>query len=144
MRKLAISTDESAVMKKPHSRGCGACIALVVVLNAVMVLSQSNDAATADAPLPVGMIAALKEIAVGRNRFVRSEYRHKEDVDVQRLSTNGVMVAEDMRCLQCRGKCKAEDLRCRSQCAGEGVCLAHCEERLSKCEVMCKQIFQCE
>jgi hypothetical protein len=55
-----------------------------------------------------------------------------------------VMVAQDMRCRQCRGKCKAEDLRCRSQCLGEGPCLAHCEERSSKCETMCKQIFQCE
>ncbi len=55
-----------------------------------------------------------------------------------------VVVAEDMRCRQCRGKCKAEELRCRSQCVGEGACLAHCEERLNQCEAMCKQLFQCE
>lgn len=59
-------------------------------------------------------------------------------------STTKVLVAEDMRCRQCRGKCKAEDLRCRSQCAREDGCLAHCNEQLSKCETMCKQIFQCE
>lgn len=132
-------------MKKSHSRGHGAIIVFVVVLNAAMVLRQSKSAATADASLPVEMIAALNNMSAGCSMFVSSEHQYyKEDVDEQRLSANGVMVAEDMRCLQCRGKCKAEDLKCRSQCAGEGVCLAHCEERSSKCEVICKQLFQCE
>jgi hypothetical protein len=131
-------------MEKSHIRHYGAVIVLVVSMNAVLAWGQSNDAATADASLPVELIAALPNMSLGCSRFVSSEYRYKEDVDVQRLSTNGVMVVEDGRCLQCRGKCKAEDLRCRSQCAGEGVCLAHCEERSSKCEAMCKQIFQCE
>lgn len=62
----------------------------------------------------------------------------------QQPSTTEVLVAEDMRCRQCRGKCTAEDLRCRSQCSGEDSCLAHCNERSSKCEAMCKQIFQCQ
>jgi hypothetical protein len=54
------------------------------------------------------------------------------------------MVAEDMRCRQCHGKCSADSLRCRSQCASDSTCLVHCEERTRNCESMCKQIFQCQ
>jgi hypothetical protein len=53
-------------------------------------------------------------------------------------------VAEDMRCRQCHGKCSADSLRCRSQCASDSPCLVHCEERTRNCESMCKQIFQCQ
>lgn len=143
--KLAIAVKEIAVMEKSQIRRYGAVIVLVVVMNSVMAWGQSNDATADDTSLPVEMIAALKNMSAGCSMFVSSEHQYyKEDVDEQRLSANGVMVAEDMRCLQCRGKCKAEDLKCRSQCAGEGVCLVQCEERSNKCEAICKQIFQCE
>lgn len=131
-------------MEKLYIGRYGVLIALVVVMNAAVVWGQPNDAATSEASLHAEMTAALKDMPTGRSRLVRSEYRYQEDINGQRLSINGVMVAEDMRCRQCRGKCKTEDLRCRSQCMGEGACLTHCEERLSKCETMCKQIFQCE
>lgn len=125
-------------MENSCIRHCGALIALV--MNAAMAWGQSN----AGASVHTEMIAAINDMSVGCSRFVGSEYRYKDDANEQRLSINGVVVAEDMRCRQCRGKCKAEDLRCRSQCAGVGGCLAHCEERASKCETMCKQIFQCD
>ncbi len=62
----------------------------------------------------------------------------------QQQSPSEVMVAKNMSCRQCQGKCKAEALRCRSQCAGESACLAYCDEQSNKCEAMCNQIFQCE
>ena len=131
-------------MEKSHIGHYGALIGLVVVMNAAMAWGQSNDAATTDRPLREEMTAYIEYTSEGCSTFMRSEYRYREAVNEQRPSTNGVMVAEDMRCRQCRGKCKAEDLRCRSQCAGEGPCLADCKERSSKCETMCKQVFQCE
>jgi hypothetical protein len=131
-------------VKHPHFRRYGAFIALVVVMNSVIVWGQSNVMATADASLPAEMTVALKDMTAGCGRFLRSEHRYKDDVNEQRPSISGAMVAEVLRCPQCRGKCKAEELRCRSQCAGEGTCLANCEGRSSKCEAMCKQIFQCE
>ncbi len=131
-------------MKKLRIGHYGDLIALVAVMNAAMAWGQSNDAATADAVLHAEMIAAMNERSAGCSRFVRLEYRYKEDLNEQRAPINRMMVAEDIRCRQCRGKCKAESLRCRSQCAGEGACLAHCDEQSSKCEAMCKQIFQCE
>lgn len=140
--KAAISAREIALMENSHAGHYGA-LALVVLMHAVMAWGQSNDVATADAALHAEMLIAIKDMSAGCSRFVESENRYKEDVIEQRRSTNGV-VAEDMRCRQCRGKCRAEDLRCRSQCAGEAACLAHCEDRSSKCETMRKQIFQCE
>jgi hypothetical protein len=143
-REPAMSVKEIAIMEKSHIGYYGALIGLVVVMNAAMAWWQPNDTATVDGPLPEEKIADIKDMSARCSGFVRSDYRYKEDVNEQRPSINGVVVAEDMRCRQCRGKCKAEDLRCRSQCAGEGACLAHCEERSSKCETMCTQIFQCE
>lgn len=131
-------------MEQTHVGHYSAFIALVVVMNAAIVWGQPNAMATADAALPAEITVAFKDMTAECGRFLRSEYQYKGDVNEPRLSINGVMVADVMRCPQCRGKCKAEDLRCRSQCAGEGACLANCEERLSKCETMCKQIFQCE
>lgn len=142
--KSAVSVKEIAILKKAHIGRYGVLIALVVVMNVAMVWGQSNDITTADGPLCEEMIADVKEMSAGRNTFARSEYRFSDDLNRQRPLTNGVMVAEDMRCRQCRGKCKAEELRCRSQCASENVCLVRCEERSSNCEAMCKQIFQCE
>lgn len=131
-------------MKKSHIGRCSALIALVVVMNAAMTWGQSNDAATADAKLHAEMITVINDMAAGCGTSINPEYRHGNDVNEPWPSTNGVLVAEGMRCQQCRGKCKAEDLRCRSQCAGESGCLAHCDERSSKCETICKQVFQCQ
>lgn len=125
-------------MGKSH---VGRYLALVVIVNAGMVWAQSNATLTSDGPLPEGIIAFFKETSTGCSTFARHEYRYSENINEQRPSINGVMVAEDMRCRQCRGKCAAEGLRCRSQCAGDSACLVHCEERSSNCEVMCKQIF---
>jgi hypothetical protein len=132
------------MMEKSRIGLCSALIALMVMLNAAMVWGQSKDATIADWPLREERIADSKDMSTDCSTFARSEYRYGSDINEQRPSTNGVMVAEDMRCRQCRGKCKAEDLRCRSQCAGESGCLAHCEERSSQCEAMCRQIFRCE
>jgi hypothetical protein len=131
-------------MEKSYIGRCGFLIALVVMMNAAMVWGQSNDAATADGPLREEMIADIKDLSAGCSTFVRPEYRYRNDINKQRPPTNGILVAEDMRCRQCRGKCTAENLRCRSQCSGDSACLAQCEERSSRCETICKQIFQCE
>ena len=131
-------------MEKSHIGRYGFLIALVVMMNAGMVWAQSNDTATADGPLREAMIAYIKDTSAGCSTFMRPEYRYSEDVNEQRPSINGVMVAEDMRCRQCRGKCAAERLRCRSQCASDSACSVHCDERSSECEATCKQIFQCE
>lgn len=119
-------------------------LALVVIVNAGMVWDQSNTTLTTDGPVPDGMIACITDTSRWCSIFARPEYRYSENVNEPHLTINGVMVAEDMRCRQCRGKCSADNLRCRSQCAGDSACLVHCEERSSKCEEMCKQIFQCE
>jgi hypothetical protein len=134
---------EELTMEKSHIGRYGFLIALVVMMNAGMV-AQSNDTATADGPLREDMIAYIKDTSAECSTFMRPEYRYSEDVNEQRLSINGVMVAEDMRCRQCRGKCAADNLRCRSQCASDSACLVHCGERSSNCEAMCKEIFQCE
>lgn len=131
-------------MMKSHISYYAALIALLVVMNAAMAFGQSHDASTANAEVCAGMIVAINDRSEGDNRFAKSEYRHQENVNEQRPSTNGLMVAEDMRCRGCRGKCKADNLRCRSQCVGDDTCLAQCEERSSKCETLCKQLFQCQ
>lgn len=141
---MTISAKEIANMENSRIRPYSALIALLVVMNAAMAWGRPNNAATADAASHVEMITAINDMSTECSTFMSAEYLYENDVRDQRPSTNGVMVAEDMRCRQCRGKCKAEDLRCRSQCVGEGICLAHCEERLSKCETMCKQVFRCE
>ena len=122
----------------------GGLIGLMVVMNAAMAWGQSKDVATADVALHAEMIGTIKDMSAGCGTSVNPEYRYGNDVNDQRRSTNGVVVAEDMRCRQCRGKCKAEDLRCRSQCLGDSACLARCEERTSTCETMCEQVFSCK
>lgn len=119
-------------------------IALVIMMNTAMVWGQSKDITIADGPLREEVIAGIKEMSSGCSPFARPEYRDWNAVNEQRPSANGVMVAEDMRCRQCRGKCAAESLRCRSQCVGDPACLDRCQERTDKCEAMCKQVFQCE
>jgi hypothetical protein len=119
-------------------------ITFAVMMNTAPVWGQSKGTSIANEPLREVMIADSKNKSTGCSTVARSEYRDWAAINALRPSANGVMVAEDMRCRQCRGKCSTENLRCRSQCSGDGVCLAQCEERLSTCETMCKQIFQCE
>ena len=140
-------------MGKSQVGSCGFLIALAVMVNAGIVLAQSNGIPTADRPFPEEMISFINETSTACDTFTKAEHRYRardEDaqetqkgITEQRSSINGVMVTEDMRCRQCRGKCAAESLRCRSQCADDSACLVHCEERSSKCEEICKQIFQC-
>ena len=131
----------------------GFLIPLVVLLNAGKVWAQSNDASPFDSPLPSEMITSIKETSNWCGTFTKPDYRYgkseadggetQNDVTEQRPSPNRMMVTEDMRCRQCHGKCTADSLRCRSQCLSDSACLVHCEERSSKCNEMCKQIFQC-
>ena len=143
-RDVAISANETAAIERSHIRHYGVFIAFVVVTNAAVAWGQPNGATPADASLHAETIATVNDISVECSGVVRSEYQHKETFNELPPSSNGVLVVEDMRCRQCRGKCKAEDLRCRSQCVGENPCLIQCEERASKCETMCKQFFRCE
>lgn len=130
-------------MEKPRIGGYGFLIALVIMLHVGMVWARSDDTATAG-PSHEAMIASINDPSSACSTFMRPEDRYREDVNKQRPSTNGVLVAEDMRCRQCRGKCKADNLRCRSQCAGDSACLTQCDERSSDCEALCKQVFKCE
>jgi hypothetical protein len=86
-------------MGKSH---VGRYLALVVIVNAGIVWAQSNATLTSDGPLPEGIIAFFKETSTGCSTFARHEYRYSENINEQRPSINGVMVAEDMRCRQCR------------------------------------------
>jgi len=131
-------------MKKSHTGRYGALITLVLMMSVGMVRAQPNDITTAGGQSGEEMIAIIKEPSVTCSTFMRSEYRYTENINGHRPATNGVMVAEDMRCRQCRGKCAADNLRCRSQCAGDSTCLAQCDERKSTCETICKQLFTCE
>jgi hypothetical protein len=117
-------------MEKPHIGRYGVLVAFVVLLNTGMVWAQANE----------GNTSTSQECST----VMRAENRLAENVNAQPLVTDGVMVAEDMRCRQCRGKCTADNLRCRSQCLGDSACLAQCEERKSTCETTCKQLFSCE
>lgn len=121
-------------------------VTLMVVLAgcSLLAIGQSMDSVNTSGPLREEVIADIKEMFVGCGTFTRPEYRDGDDINERRPSANGVMAAEDMRCRQCRGKCMAENVRCRSQCSGDNNCLAQCEERSNTCEVMCRQIFQCE
>ena len=153
-------------MKKLPVARSGLVLVLVVLLNAGMVWAQSHDASDDDPSRHEAMVAFIQDRAAKCRPFQSPGYRdedrnetrgveewsatsdivrEQEGITEPRPSVNdGVMVAEDMRCRQCRGKCAADSLRCRSQCAGNSACLAHCEERTEKCEALCKQLFQCE
>lgn len=144
----------------------GLVILLTVIVNAGMVLTPSHDTPAADASWHEAMVAFIQDMAAEcrprPSRAYRDEDRNEargepvpeapgdalreeqDGVTEPRLSADGVMVAEDMRCRQCRGKCAADNLRCRSQCAGDSTCLDHCQGRTDQCEALCKQIFQCE
>ena len=107
-------------------------IAIIVMMHTERAWTQSIDSSPSDDPVRIERAAALKETHTSCNSFAE-----------QPPSPNGVMVAEDMHCRQCHGKCTADTLRCRSQCLNDTACLAHCEERSSQCTEMCKQVFQC-
>jgi len=117
-------------MEKSHIGRYGVLVAFVAMMNAGMVCAQANE----------GKISTSQ----GCITVMRVEDWFAVDVNEQRLLTDGVMVAEDMRCRQCRGKCTADNLRCRSQCLGDEACFAQCDERKSTCEATCKQLFSCE
>jgi hypothetical protein len=108
-----------------------------IVLIAFIVMTHMErawaiDTSPSDDPVRSEMAAVSKETPTRCNTFTE-----------QQPSTNGLMVAEDMHCRQCHGKCTADTLRCRSQCLNDTACLAHCEERSNRCTAMCKQVFQC-
>lgn len=135
---------EFAVVKQPLIRCSGALITLVVTMNAAVVLGQPHDMGIADKPIREEIAVDIKDRLAECSTVARSEYWYQANFREQRPSTKGVLVAEDMRCRQCRGKCSTENLRCRSQCSGDSACLTQCEERSNMCEAMCKQIFKCE
>ena len=129
-------------MRKPQIWRVGLLITLVAVLNTEMVLAQPTDTPIGTLPLPHEAMAIVHHRSIVCGPATRLEFQ--QDSDEPRGEVDGLMVAEDMRCRQCHGKCSADSLRCRSQCAGDGPCLVHCEERTRNCEALCKQIFQCE
>jgi hypothetical protein len=129
-------------MGKPQVEGAGLVIALVAVLSTQMVFARPKDTPTGNLALPDETIAIVHERSTVCGTAARREFQ--QDSDEQRGQVDGVMVAEDMRCRQCHGKCSADSLRCRSQCVSDSPCLVHCEERTRNCESMCKQIFQCQ
>ena len=130
----SLNRAKELLMEKAHTGRYSFLIALVVLMNVGMVWAQANEEKG----------TSIKETLTECSTVTSIEYEHTKDINDQRLSTNGVMVAEDMRCRQCRGKCTAENLRCRSQCLGDSTCLAQCEERSSTCGATCKQLFSCE
>lgn len=129
-------------MGKPQLGGLGLLIVLVTVLSTDMVLGRLSDTSTEYVPSPDRMSAIVHDRSAACGTTARPEFQ--QDGDKPRGQVDGVMVAEDMRCRQCQGKCSADSLRCRSQCASDSPCLVHCEERTRNCESMCKQIFQCQ
>lgn len=129
-------------MGKPQIGGLGLLIAFVAVLSTDMVLARLIDTSTENVPSTDRMSAIVHDRSAACGTTTRPEFQ--QDGNDPRGQVDGVMVAEDMRCRQCHGKCSADSLRCRSQCASDSPCLVHCEERTRNCESMCKQIFQCQ
>ena len=129
-------------MGKPQIGGLGLLIAFVAVLSTDMVLARLIDTSTENVPSPDRMSAIVHDRSAACGTTTRPEFQ--QDGNDPRGQVDGVMVAEDMKCRQCHGKCSADSLRCRSQCASDSPCLVHCEERTRNCESMCKQIFQCQ
>lgn len=70
-------------MEKSHAGHYGALIALMIVMNAAMAFGQSHGAATADAALGAEMIAVINDMSAGGSRFVKSEYRHQDNLNEQ-------------------------------------------------------------
>ena len=134
--------SQGAPMWKPQIGGLGLLIALVAVLSTEMVLARLIDTSIDNVPWPDQTSAIVHDRSAACGTTTRPEFQ--QDGNEPRGQVDGVMVAEDMRCRQCHGKCSADSLRCRSQCASDSPCLVHCEERTRNCESMCKQIFQCQ
>ena len=145
-------------MKRSQAEHSGLILVLVIMVNAGMVWAQPHDVLAADGSWHEEMVAFIKETATECRPLpchgYRDEYRNgtrgeeepaatsdalreQERITEPRPSADGLTVAEDMRCRQCHGKCAADSLRCRSQCAGDSACLAHCQERTEKCEALC-------
>lgn len=128
-------------------------IFVVLAVATGTVHAQSNDPSASDSPSPT-WVASIKETSTWCGTVIKANDRFGEPTqddatpqpDVRESSSTGssVLMAEDMRCRQCHGKCEADTLRCRSQCLNDTACLAHCEERSTKCAGMCKQLFQCQ
>ncbi|CAI4029713.1 hypothetical protein DNFV4_00131 [Nitrospira tepida] len=128
-------------MKKLPVARSGFVLVLVVLVNAGMVWAQSHDASDDDPSRHEAMVTFIQDRAAECRPFPSHEYRDgdrsetrgeeersatsdavrgQEGITEPRPSINdGVKVAEDMRCRQCRRKCAADSLRCRSQCAGD-------------------------
>ena len=156
-------------MEQSQIERYGWIIVLMVMVNVGMVWAQANDTPAADSSGYEEMAAVIPATAAECRPLPRHAYRDEDRTETwgerEPAATSdalreqegipeprpladgvmdGVMVAEDMRCRQCRGKCAADSLRCRSQCAGDSTCEIHCQERTEKCEALCKQVFQCE
>ena len=118
-------------MEKSLVERSGLVIVLVVMLNAGMVWAQSHDTRAADASWHEASVAFIIDTAAECRPFPSHEYRdedrnetrgetepestgyavrEQEGITDQRPPADGVMVAEDMRCRQCRGKCAADSL----------------------------------
>jgi hypothetical protein len=140
-------------MRKSQTRLYGGFIALLVLLNAGTIRAQTNDTSPSESHVASDTIASSGEITTWCATLANPWYRDGQPAEkygevrndvTEKPAIIGMMVAEDMRCRQCHGKCDADNLRCRSQCLGDSACLVHCEERSSKCTAMCKQLFQCQ
>jgi hypothetical protein len=118
------------IMKQFSVRRFGCLLALMIVSHAGVVWAQENAETMVSLKGPSPVMTAVEQCPEG--------------MSAQRLSNDGVLVAEDIRCRQCRGKCAADNLRCRSQCLGNDACLTQCDEQKSTCEASCKQLFSCE
>ena len=141
------------MMNTSQARLYGVFLALLVMLNAGTIWAQTNDTSPSENFVASDMIASRSQTSAWCGTFAKPwdhdsqpEVKYgKVRIDVtEKPDINGMMVAEDMRCRQCHGKCEADSLRCRSQCLSDSACLVHCEERSSKCTAMCKELFQCQ
>jgi hypothetical protein len=138
-------------MGLPRIAHC-AVFAFMLTAHAGLVLAQSTPDLPAHGQLSSTTIASDEQssawcVGVHRVGIHSGDARDNgatAEIEITGERDDGMLVAEDMRCRQCHGKCTADSLRCRSQCLNDSVCLEHCEERSSKCTAMCKQVFQCQ
>jgi hypothetical protein len=138
-------------MGVPRIAHCGV-FAFMLMAHAGLVSAQSTPDLPAHAQLSSTMIASVEQssawcVGVHRVWIHSGDARDNgatAEIEITEERGDGMLVAEDMRCRQCHGKCTTDSLRCRSQCLNDSACLEHCEERSSKCTAMCKQVFQCQ
>lgn len=127
-------------MGKSQARLYSVFIAFLVMVNPGSVRGQANHASPSERLVMSEMIVSSNETSSWCGTFATPWYgdEHPEvtygkvwnDI-AEKPAIDGIMVAEDMRCRQCHGKCEADSLRCRSQCLSERACLVHCGERAS-------------